>query len=345
MATPTLAQFIALNDQLVALIKAGVPIHLGLVQGGHGAVGAIETIGATVARRIGEGSSVVEALEDRTIPPAYRSVAQLALRSGDLTTALTGAHRMAAALDDSWHTVRQSLVYPLVICCLAFAGIVLFCSFLVPTLDSMYQSMRIPEGSGLHVVKTLKSTLPYWIAIPPIGLLLLVGWTRFSSSPTFASGLAGRVLAWLPGMSKTVFEHRCMNFSETLASLLDAGVSLPEGLRLAASAWDDATLEQGTRTLAASLERGEVPDDSSPFAAQLPPFLRWAIWHADDTVGRSRALRMASNTYRQSARRRIERLRVVVPNLACIVIGGVVTLLYGLALFVPVAQMIRELAS
>jgi type II secretory pathway component PulF len=232
-----------------------------------------------------------------------------------------------------------------VICSLAFTGIVLFCSFLVPTLENMYQSMRIPEGSGLHVVKTLKSTLPYWIAIPPIGLVLLVGWTRFSSSPALASGLAGRVLAWLPGMSKTVFEHRCMNFSETLASLLDAGVPLPEGLRLAAAAWEDTALEQGTRSLAASLERGEVPDDGSPFAAGLPPFLRWAIWHADDTVGRSRALRMASNTYRQSARRRIERLRVAAPNLACVVIGGGVTLLYGLALFVPVAQMIRELAS
>lgn len=345
MATTTLAQFIALNDQLVALVKAGVPVHLGLVQSGSGAAGDVERIGTTVARRIGEGASVAEALEDRTVPLAYRSLAQLALRSGDLTTALTGANHMAEALDDSGHAVRLSLLYPLVICCLAYAGIVLFCSFLVPTLENMYQCMQIPEGSGLQVVKTLRSTLPYWIAIPPIGLLLLVGWTRFSSSPTAASGLAGRVLAWLPGMSKTVFEHRCTNFAETLASLLDAGLPLPEGLRLSAAAWEDATLEQGTRTLAASFERGEVPDDDSPFATQVPPFLRWAIWHADDSVGRTRALRMAASTYRESAQRRIERLRLLAPIVTCVVIGGGVTLLYGLALFVPVAQMIRGLAS
>jgi len=345
MATPTLAQFIALNDQLVALLKAGVPIHLGVVPGNRGAAGAVETIGATVARRIGEGSSIAEALDDRSVPSAYRCLAQLALRSGDLTTALTGANRMAGALDESWHTVRLSLVYPLVICCLAFGGFILFCSLLVPTLDGMYLSMRIPEGSGLHAVKTLKSTLPYWIAIPPIGLVLLVSWTRFSSPQASASGLAGRILAWLPGMSKTVFEHRCMNFSETLASLLDAEVPLPESLRLAAAAWEDATLEQGTRALAASVERGEVPDDGSPFATQLPPFLRWAIWHADPAVGRTRALRMAADTYRESARRRIERLRVLAPIVTCVVIGGGVTLLYGLALFVPLAQMIRGLAS
>ena len=54
---------------------------------------------------------------------------------------------------------------------------------------------------------------------------------------------------------------------------------------------------------------------------------------------------MAANTYRDAAQRRIERLRVTAPIVTCVVIGGGVTLLYGLALFVPVAQMLRGLAS
>ena len=338
MENPTLAQFIALNDQLAALVQAGVPVHLGAARSSS-PVETVERIGATVARRVGEGATVMEALEDQAVPPAYRAVAQQALTSGNPATALTAASRMAAAVDDSWHAVRQSLIYPLVICCLAYVGIVLFCSILVPTLERMYYGMRLPEGSGLAAVRTLRDTLPYWIAIPPIGLVLLLGW--MVRSPRSAGGM----LAWLPGMSRTAFEIRCANLAETLASLLDAQVPLPESLRLAAAAWEDPVLEQGTRSLAASLARGETPNDASSFASQLPPFLRWAIWHADETAGRPRALRMAANTYRDAAQRRIERLRVSAPIVTCVVIGGGVTLLYGLALFVPVAQMLRGLAS
>src|SRR5262245_17994633 len=113
MAPATLAQFIALNDELVALVKAGVSVHLGLQHsGGVGAAAACERIGAAVVRRIGEGASVDEALADRAVPAAYRSVVQLALASGDLPAALSGASRLAEVHDESRQAVRTSLRYP-----------------------------------------------------------------------------------------------------------------------------------------------------------------------------------------------------------------------------------------
>jgi hypothetical protein len=54
---------------------------------------------------------------------------------------------------------------------------------------------------------------------------------------------------------------------------------------------------------------------------------------------------MAADIYRVSAARRQERLRTIVPLIACMVLGGSVTLLYGLALFLPVVQMLLGLAS
>jgi type II secretory pathway component PulF len=345
MATATLSQFITLHDQLVALVKAGVPIQLGLPIRGSGAAVAFERIGATVARRVGEGASVQEALEDPRVPAAYRSVAQLALTSGDLATALSGANHMAEARDDSWYALRMSLRYPLVICCLAYVGIVLFCLFLVPTLESMYENMRIPAGSGLSAVTALRRTLPYWVAIPPIGLVLLAIWTRWTSSGAIGTARATGVLAWLPGTSKIIREQRWTRFAELLASHLDAGAPLPEGLRMAAAAWENDALQRATLAHAASLDRGQAPSGDNSFAAGLPPFLRWAICHADDAVGRTRALRMAADAYRESACRRIQRLRVVAPIVTGLVIGGGVVLLYALALFVPVVQMIEGLAG
>jgi len=97
--------------------------------------------------------------------------------------------------------------------------------------------------------------------------------------------------------------------------------------------------------VAAELARGQLASDQTPPMQHMPPLLRWAIWHADDSVGRSRALRMAADLYRNSAERRTSRLRVLAPVVTCVVIGGGVTLLYALALFIPVAQMIQGLAG
>ena len=345
MASADLAQFLAINDQIVALVKAGVPVHLGLPQSTSSAAAACERICATVARRVGEGLALEEALEDRIVPVAYRSVVQLALQSGDLGAALAGASRMAETQDDSRSAVRMSLRYPLVICGLAYVGIVLFCLFLVPTLESMYESMRLPAGWGLTAVRTLRSTLPYWIAVPPLGLVFLLLYLRWSAGRAATTSNSGRLISWLPGMSRALAEQRQARFAETLAGYLEAGAALPPGLRAAAAAWESGALQQGTLELAASIERGQFPSSDAPFAMRLPPLLRWAIWHADESFGRSRALRMAADFYADSSQHRVQRLQVVAPIVTCTVIGGGVTLLYGLALFVPVSQMIQGLAG
>jgi hypothetical protein len=54
---------------------------------------------------------------------------------------------------------------------------------------------------------------------------------------------------------------------------------------------------------------------------------------------------MAASFYRESADRQVKRLQTVAPLLACIFVAGGATLLYGLALFVPIVQMLRSLAS
>jgi type II secretory pathway component PulF len=343
MATSTLAQYLALHDQLVALVKAGVPVHLGVPSRGSGAMAALERIGATVARRIGEGATVQQALEDRSVPAAYRSVAQLALVGGNLPAAIGGASRMAQAEEQSWHAVRAALRYPLVVCALAYIGLVLFCLFLVPTLENTYASMQIERGPGLALASELRSTLPYWVAVPPAALVLLVLALRISGH-TSGTGQATRALAWLPGMSHVVRKQRLARFAETLAGHLEAGSSLPRGLESAAATWESDALAHETRGLAATLARGQAARDESRFAASLPPLLRWAIWHADETVGRPWALRMAAGAYRRSAERRVQRLRVMAPVVACLVIGGGVALAYALAVFLPVVQMLQGIA-
>ncbi|MFV2067969.1 MAG: hypothetical protein ACC645_13430, partial [Pirellulales bacterium] len=87
------------------------------------------------------------------------------------------------------------------------------------------------------------------------------------------------------------------------------------------------------------------PREASRLAQQFPPLMRWALGATGKEIDRGRALRAAATVYRQSAQRRTRRLQVVAPAVACVAIGGTATLLYGLALFLPVVELLRALVS
>jgi type II secretory pathway component PulF len=347
METVTLDDFMAWNDELHALAQAGVPIDVGLARGGD-TLDTLEKINATVARRVSQGASLREAIQssERVVSPTYGGLMLLGLSSGNLGAALGGATRLAESIDDAWRAVRFSFVYPLIVCGLAYAGIVGFCLYFVPALENLHTNLRIPTGAGLRVLQGLRDTLAYWVALPPLALLLVIGWQRaFGPKGHQSSGRAARALPWLPGVSRAIEQQRLAVFADSLATLLEGGAPLPEALRLAAGACASEAMAGSFQALAESLDRGPTLGDESRLAQRIPPFLRYALWHAEPTIGRARALRMAAGLYRDSARRHIERLRVVAPLIACILVGGSVTLLYGLALFVPVVEMLRSLAS
>jgi type II secretory pathway component PulF len=146
-------------------------------------------------------------------------------------------------------------------------------------------------------------------------------------------------------MSRAIFQERAANFAELLANLLDSGAPLPEAMRIAADAWNDSSLAEATNRLAANLRQNQNVADESHLAARFPPFLRWALLHSEGTTGRAAALRMAASVYRDGARHRQQRLRVLAPLVMAVVLGGGATLLYGLALFVPLVNLLRGIAS
>jgi type II secretory pathway component PulF len=337
----------ALNDQLGAMIEACIPIDIGLPLSAEETPEMLDWINASVARRVSRGESLDQSLEsdEQAIPATYRSLVRLGLYGGDMSAAIAASHRVAEFTDDSTHAVRSAFFYPMVVCCLAYFGMVGFCLFFVPTLENMYASLRLPPGARLNVLIAMRDWLPYWIAVPPIVLLIWWLWlfrTRRRTAP--GSELDTRRPAWLPGVSRSVVQERCANLAEMLAKLLQQNVPLDESLRIASGACGDARLAAGADAIAEQLRCGVAPTEVDSADQCFPPFLRWAVLHSE-SIGHERALQMAARIYRESAERAAQRLRIFAPLVACVVVGGGVTLLYGLALFVPVVEMLRALAS
>ncbi len=342
METSTLDDLMALNDQLVALAEAGVPIDLG--SGDRDLVRTLEGASALVARSVSRGASLQEAIErDPMLPAWYRCLVLVGLRSGDMGAALDASHGVAASVEQSRETVSSAFFYPLIVCAMAYVGMIGFCMFFVPTLERTYDSFDLEPGHVLKILLGVRDTLPYWIAVPPLLLLVLV-WRSRRKKPA-AGSRSGRLFDRLPGASRSVSDARWASFAETLAVLEQSGVPVNEAVPLAACACGDARLQEAGTAAATDLEKGKRTSDDSAAAQRFPPFLRWAMLDSGATIGRARALEMAGRVYRDSAERRAARSRIVTPMVVVVLLGGSVTLLYALAVFVPVIDLLWALSS
>jgi type II secretory pathway component PulF len=293
------------------------------------------------------GATLAEALDDdvEVLPPAYRCLIQVGLRSGRLEAGLDGSERIAEAAERSRYGVRAAFFYPLVVCLLAYLGLIGFCLWFEPVLENVYAGLRLPPGRGLTVLRELRSAMPLWIALPPAALLAWWAWGTLRRPQSGAKSFGRGGLAKRPaGASGALLQRRWANYADALATLLDAETPLGEGMRLAACASDDSTVAAASHELALAIESGEPLPDDRRAAQGCPPFLRWAIADADAAIGRAAALRMAAAVYRDAAERIDARRRNVTPALACIVVGGAVTLCYALAVFSPVIDLLYAMS-
>jgi general secretion pathway protein F len=345
MEPATLDDFMAWNDQLAAAVDAGVPVDLGLTSGTGDVAAALEKINTLVARRTSQGTTLVAALEaeEPVLPPAYRSLMKLSLSSGTPTTGLALSNRVGRNVDRAWDAGKLALLYPAVVCCVAFLGLVGFCLYFVPVLDETYARLGVKKGAGLKLLESVNQTMPYWALIFPAGLIATGIWVRRKSRP-LDERRRERMLDWIPGVSRAMFYERAAVFAETMAGLLETGVAFGDALRTAAGVWNDRSLYDLTLAFAFATEKRQASETGGEFGRRLPPLLRWALLDSEQTTGRVCALKTAADVYRRAATRRQNRLRIVLPLLVAVLIGGTATLLYGLALFVPVIELLRGLA-
>jgi type II secretory pathway component PulF len=353
MSSASLPQFLALNEQLAALAAAGVPLEAAAGRASLAAPITLEEINAAVTHRVATGETVNEAIESEPrLPPAYRCLVEVALRTHNPVTTFHGPQRIALSNARSWYALKLALVYPLVLAVIAYAGLILLCLTLIPELESFYVLLQLPQDATIRFLIGLKNTLPYWVAVPPV-LLLILGLIVRVNYParTRARGELPTVTPlprWIPGIGSIALRQECSRFAESLANLLQSGLELPAALPLAIDVCADAGLRRDLKLFMATMPApGEAPPPASgelTFAV-LPPFLQWALLHSGPLLSREQALRLAADTYFHDAEQSSERLRFTMPMVTSLVLGGAIVLLYGLLLFLPVTNLLWTIAS
>lgn len=346
----SLEQLIALNDEMAALIRSGIPLESGLMTLGDEMPGRLGRMASFLGARISAGESLDQILasnEDR-FPPLWRAVVRAGVRSGRLSSSLesmsTTGRRVAELRSAFW----LALVYPIIIVLLAFGSFVLLTTKLAPITLEAFEELTTSSDSLLSWLVDLGATAQWWgPAIPAFAVVIgLLCWYRMgrASLPQSTAG-PGRGKASSSLMFGSLRDGRIAAFAEILALLVRQQVPLHEALELAGAASGDAHLASSSKRLAIQIERGETLVASEENLKAFPPLLGWLISVGGSPENLAQTLAEMAQQYRHRAERATTWATVYLPIALTSVIGGSVVLLQALAIFRPICKLLFDLGS
>ena len=337
----SIEQLVALNDQIAALVRAGIPLEAGLRELGTDAQGRLQQITSSLSARMSAGASLAEALraEQPQLPAAYRMVVEAGLRTGRLPLALEAISNYARELVELRRRITVALLYPAIVFALAYLLFAVFLVDLIARFRETYELFRLPMNWPLEALVVMAEWVTRWWWAPPMAIVgLVVWWISTGRADLLNFSGAAAPLAWIPFVARISRYFRFANFADLLALLLEREVPLPEGLRLAAAASSNPRLQDSAEQLAESVECGNAAAQGRRDRFGFPPFMYWVLVHGHHAGGLARLLRHAGAIYRRRAISLSNWFKLVFPIVAALLLGGGVTALYAATLFGPLAR-------
>lgn len=341
----TLVHLIALNQEISALVAAGVPLAQGLVRVADDFSGPTAAIARRIAERIEAGANLGDAIEAEgdTLPAAYRTLVQAGLKSGNLAVALEGYSETATHVAQLRRAVALASLYPVFLLIAAWLLFIFSCTVVLPAFDWLRiddrfwaQPFRIsPEWS--------------WYLAPTVPVVLILGivlwWRRSSRAAEASVGILASWLRWIPGIARVRRLSCQANFSELLGLFVDHRVPLDQALPLAADASGLSETSDSARELAAHLAAGHSLRTHETAFRQLPPLVRLALINFRGPVDLVNGLRRAAGSYRQRARTLADGIGFFLPIAMTTAIGGSVVFAYVVLLLQPYVATLWEVSQ
>jgi len=346
--TISLDQLTALNDEIAALVRSGVPLERGLVDAGRQVRGKLGARATALGEHLGRGGSLPEALgpDGLAAPELYRAVVEAGIRSGRLSKALEGMASLARGYAEARRSIGLALLYPTLVLILAYALFLMFVVRVIPRFLAAFVAFRMPENGLSRLMGWAGENVLYWAPIVPLILVFIVlGWLASGRAAGLDAGPLGGLAGRMPWIGRMLSDFRSASFAELLALLLDHQVPLDEAVRLASRASGPGPFRRAGEAFAGRLSLGGGPEARpDPAGSPFPPLLSWMLTAGHRQGGLPSALREASRTYRRKAESRAELLWSTLPVVLMIGLGAGSVAIYGLMMFLPLRALWEDLA-
>lgn len=285
-----------------------------------------------LSERVAAGQMLSDALSahPRAFPSIYCSLVRAGEQSGSLPSVLES---MAGFLE--WRieiagTVRQAMVYPMVVAIAGYAMVLFLLSFVIPRLGEVLSKIgnELPAASVMLIdASTFVAGNIVWIALGSVvgfvGFLVMLRNSGFQ-------GMVVNVLGGLPVISNVISTLAVAQFARTFSVLLHSGLTMTTALQLGAASVSAPKLRERIERAGDRILSGARLGEALEEQEVLPP-VAMSMVKVGEEAGRlpitfERLGRLYDREVKDAVKKALGLMEPVVTVLLGLVVGGVAVL-------------------
>jgi type II secretory pathway component PulF len=342
------ADLIALNDEIAAMARAGLPLDQGLAaMAREMGTGRLQRATREIAEDLRSGLTLPDALEQQAgrVPDFYPALVQAAIRSGRIEEVLGTLTTYARSIADLRSTVVGAIFYPCVVLAFSFILFGFVCWRIIPQFDKVFQDfgLVLPRIT-LAVIQIGRHPFEF-VLLPPAALVLGFMMVRFGLRGTEGGQRAwARMVYSLPLIGTLVRSSRLAAFSDLLSILVKYAMPLPEAFRLAGAASSDPLMAHAAQFVEHDLREGRSLGDALRARRLVPELICWMAGLGERRGKLGDALHQVAEIYRRQAEVRAAMLRSVLPPFLVLATGAVLVGFFALSMFLPLIDLLAALS-
>jgi len=316
-----------LSRQLSAFIRAGLPLLAAVQTLGE------ETDNPSVRRMLDdveEGLLSGDTLSDcvdrhpKVFPDYYRGILRSAELTGQLDTVLD---QLAAYLErdlDAHQKVKAALIYPAVIAGMSLLTVVVLSTFVLPRFKVFFEGLNAELPLPTRMLLAMTDLLmQWWWAMLGGGVLLaVVGYLILRTE--VGRHRRDRILLRLPVVGSTIQFALVERYCRILASMVDAGVPLPEALRVASGSLGNLVYTRALAQVSTAVLEGEGLARPLASTKLFPATAVQMMRVGEDTGTLDRQLEVTARYYERELDYKIKKLTALFEPAVILVMGLVV---------------------
>lgn len=337
--------FLLFNQQMAALIRAGIPILQAVAMLRRRATSSrLRGVLGDVEEKVrgGMALSTAFAAQGPVFPRIYTASVLAGERSGSLDDVLARYVEYMRRGVEIRRKIRGALAYPLFLLAASFGMVVFLTVYVVPKMSTLFEGFNreLPAVTRLVIgISHFVSGNFYWLAPSVIlGTIALFLWTR---TPGGALAL-DRFLLKLPIVGVLLRQLAVAQVTRSLATLLAGGITLVESWEIASEAITNRELRGRSSATLPLIQEGRSFTESLETAGWIPPLALDMIGVGERSGSLREMLEEVAEFYDRESEVRLEQLTTVLEPAILLVMGGVVVTIL-LAIYLPIITSISNI--
>jgi type IV pilus assembly protein PilC len=339
------ADFLLFNQQLSALLRAGIPVlqSISLLKTRSGSANLREIL-ASVEEKIKSGIPLSEAFESQGVfPKIYTASLLSGEKSGALDEVLIRFVDYLRRSVGVTRKLRGALAYPAFLLIAASFMVSFLTLYIVPRMSDLFKSLSGNRSLPMITLVVLGISngiaSNIWWLLP---MVLIVGFALFIWLRTENGKLAlHRLLLRLPIAGQLVRNMTTAQLSRSLSTLLSGGITVPDSWDIASQAVNNLDLRRRSQAVSSLIREGRGFTEALEQSNWMPPLALDMIGIGEKSGSLREMLDEVASFYDAEAEVRLEQLTTLLEPLILVIMAGVVVAIL-LAIYLPIIQTISS---